>query len=106
MHGIEQLLGGAARAAMVADLQDVGMLMELGGDGALDGFFGVAFEQHGGCAVAHKEDEGVVVAGLREGKPVSGWGKDIDLHASPEERVRSSLAQHGDAEAAGVAEEG
>ena len=43
---VEQLLSGAGRAAMVTDLQHVGMRVELQCDAALNWLLGVAFEQH------------------------------------------------------------
>jgi len=106
LDGVKELLRGTGRAAMVADFEQVGVGMELRGDGALHSFFGVAFEQHGGLLEAQEQDEGVIIAGLCERGPAGGRRQDVDLRSCPSEGVASGFAENGDTESGCVAEEG
>ena len=105
LDGVKELLRGTGRAAVVADFEQVGAGMELRGDGALDGFFGIAFEEHRGLLIAHEEDEGVVVARLRQRGLIGRRGEDIDLRTGPREGVARGFAEHGDVQRRGVSEE-
>jgi hypothetical protein len=84
----EEICGGRALAAVVANLQKGHWLKASGGEhGALAGGFGVALEQEGRPSILKSKDERIVIRRCAV-IAVAGLGREhSELRASPREGV-------------------